>query len=604
MRDLDWGSALLAYQRNRQNGDRKGAIPGDGKYTRTKGRVEGDYVYGVYESDGEYHYEVRYDEGPKDKEWMEEDDWDYIQKLMREGKLLEKEPNADREIVANHKYRAEITRALEAARAGCRSIEELDHKEREKAAAREQAEHDRGLLASISERLERHIAENAARDAKEAKEKAEQEVRLMRRVGEDLGTLQQRLLAQMPWLKFGPAAGAAASGGAPLPLRSISTEITSAMRETYHVPLPDGEGKVFPSKAVLPEVKVPPIVLCPITRCIMVDPVTTCDQQTYEREAIEHWLSTHDTGPLTNEKLANKTLSGNLFARQMIDGFLAANPQLRSTDEVYLPKAKLLALRTAIEQQNLSEVRKLVNEDRRLLAAYLAPMRTTFHTICELGNPALLAYILSELQPSQLEAILHLPKPDNWQPQVLNQGLLDTAKRGEVSDMEHYLRLGANIEARDREWRTPLCWAAISGNVTAVDFLLSQRASHRVRDNGNNAPLDLAVLNGHGEVVNLLLDRVGLPPYEPTSPSDVKYFSYMTLKLTRAQLRALSPPAASADASSLSEALARQGHFAARPTIQIAAEELKPLKAEEAAPAVALPSGPVHLDNFASVVPK
>jgi serine/threonine protein kinase len=41
-----------------------------------------------------------------------------------------------------------------------------------------------------------------------------------------------------------------------------------------------------------------------------------------------------------------------------------------------------------------------------------------------------------------------------------------------------------------------------------------------------------------------------------------------------------------------------------RPTIQAAAEELKPLKAEEAAPAVALPSGPVQLDNFASVVPK
>jgi serine/threonine protein kinase len=39
-----------------------------------------------------------------------------------------------------------------------------------------------------------------------------------------------------------------------------------------------------------------------------------------------------------------------------------------------------------------------------------------------------------------------------------------------------------------------------------------------------------------------------------------------------------------------------------RPTIQVAAEELRPLKAEEAATSTA--SGPVQLDNFASAIPK
>ena len=38
---------------------------------------------------------------------------------------------------------------------------------------------------------------------------------------------------------------------------------------------------------------------CPITLTKMSDPVVTSDGQTYERTAIEDWLKTHDTSPLT-----------------------------------------------------------------------------------------------------------------------------------------------------------------------------------------------------------------------------------------------------------------------------------------------------------------
>ena len=105
-------NARRDYAAKRINGEGGGDVPGDGKYTWIKGNVSGGDVYGVKESDGYYHYEVRYDEGPKDKEWMEEGDWKYIQGLMRDGKLLEKEPNADKEIAPDHKYQVEITQAL------------------------------------------------------------------------------------------------------------------------------------------------------------------------------------------------------------------------------------------------------------------------------------------------------------------------------------------------------------------------------------------------------------------------------------------------------------------------------------------------------------
>lgn len=41
---------------------------------------------------------------------------------------------------------------------------------------------------------------------------------------------------------------------------------------------------------------------CPITRCIMRDPVLAADNNTYERSAIERWFAKSKTFPLTNQK--------------------------------------------------------------------------------------------------------------------------------------------------------------------------------------------------------------------------------------------------------------------------------------------------------------
>jgi hypothetical protein len=65
------------------------------------------------------------------------------------------------------------------------------------------------------------------------------------------------------------------------------------------------------------EVEPPSELVCPITNEIMKDPVFTEDGQTYERAAIERWLATHDTAPLTGEKLAGRNLTPNVMARGM-----------------------------------------------------------------------------------------------------------------------------------------------------------------------------------------------------------------------------------------------------------------------------------------------
>jgi hypothetical protein len=62
---------------------------------------------------------------------------------------------------------------------------------------------------------------------------------------------------------------------------------------------------------------------CPIISEVMEDPVLAMDGNTYERSAIEKWLGTNDTSPLTNETMPSKMLVPNLALRKMIEDWVA-----------------------------------------------------------------------------------------------------------------------------------------------------------------------------------------------------------------------------------------------------------------------------------------
>lgn len=72
----------------------------------------------------------------------------------------------------------------------------------------------------------------------------------------------------------------------------------------------------------------PPIeFICPITCELMIDPVITRSGQTYERKAIEHWLCNqgHDTDPLSNVILKDKSLVCNYVLKSMIQEWMEKN---------------------------------------------------------------------------------------------------------------------------------------------------------------------------------------------------------------------------------------------------------------------------------------
>ena len=60
----------------------------------------------------------------------------------------------------------------------------------------------------------------------------------------------------------------------------------------------------------------------------MKDPVVTADGHTYEREAIEDWLLTHDSSPITGEPLPAKTVIPNIQLRVQIREFVEQNTSL------------------------------------------------------------------------------------------------------------------------------------------------------------------------------------------------------------------------------------------------------------------------------------
>ena len=76
---------------------------------------------------------------------------------------------------------------------------------------------------------------------------------------------------------------------------------------------------------------------CPITGEILKDPVVATDGHTYERAAIERWLTDHQTSPLTNAPLVSKHLVPNLRLRAIAEEAKKVElTSTRGTDELGL----------------------------------------------------------------------------------------------------------------------------------------------------------------------------------------------------------------------------------------------------------------------------
>ena len=65
---------------------------------------------------------------------------------------------------------------------------------------------------------------------------------------------------------------------------------------------------------------------CPLTCAIFRDPVVALDGLTYERYAIEEWLSERLASPLTGQPLSSAAVVPNIVLRNQIERFAAPRP--------------------------------------------------------------------------------------------------------------------------------------------------------------------------------------------------------------------------------------------------------------------------------------
>lgn len=96
----------------------------------------------------------------------------------------------------------------------------------------------------------------------------------------------------------------------PLTARSAATALDNAAATSEAVPA--SRLRAMSSHVV------PNDFLCPITAEVMEDPVITADGFSYERSAIEAWLASHDTSPLTNNVLPHRLVVPNHTLRSVI----------------------------------------------------------------------------------------------------------------------------------------------------------------------------------------------------------------------------------------------------------------------------------------------
>jgi hypothetical protein len=68
--------------------------------------------------------------------------------------------------------------------------------------------------------------------------------------------------------------------------------------------------------------------MCPITHERMKEPVLAADAHTYERVAIEKWMQSHNTSPMTGAALAHRYLTQNFALRRIIESYEAHIEQI------------------------------------------------------------------------------------------------------------------------------------------------------------------------------------------------------------------------------------------------------------------------------------
>lgn len=87
------------------------------------------------------------------------------------------------------------------------------------------------------------------------------------------------------------------------------------------------------------------------------------------------------------------------------------------------------------------------------------------------------------------------------------EALIEAARKGDLKQIEHFLAIGADVNAQNKWGLTPLMAAAHGGHIVAGKLLLEKGADVNVTQHGGWTALMVAAVKGHVDIVNLVLGK-------------------------------------------------------------------------------------------------
>jgi ankyrin repeat protein len=246
----------------------------------------------------------------------------------------------------------------------------------------------------------------------------------------------------------------------------------------------------------------------PITHEIFNEPVLTCDGQTYEKNAIIKWLDTHNTSPLTNKKLINKTLVTNIKMKEHVNKILdkhidkqidtiissKSNDIIKLTDNIndrgeLIRYICMFANKTTIFDTVNIYIKNYLNIECPNDYGW-----SPIHYICRYSSPYVINFILNVYEKHNFN--LECKSKFGQQPIhiICRYGTEQLIKK--IINM--YVGKDLNIDCADNSDHTPIHYICKYGTCGAIKFIL---------DIYNNKNLNIVHV-AHGKVpINHILER-------------------------------------------------------------------------------------------------
>ena len=254
-----------------------------------------------------------------------------------------------------------------------------------------------------------------------------------------------------------------------------------------------------------------------ISHLIMAEPVVLAGAgDTFEKELIEVWFKDHNTNPLTNEVLTNKTLTPNRVLNGMIQTYLSKHPELYEKDEVYLPKRILNEFFDDIKNNRLDKIKSkwLKYSDYRIFYKPNEEFRnySAFHFATEFSSESastmcLYKHIIEKKFFNKIIENVAL----NWNPINLPSmisSILNEDCQNKKLYFENVLKFHSYADNVQKDYLVKILHQQIKlGNIEQIKWIvnLDQKIIHKRDDMGNTSIL-LAFESNKESIIKYLLE--------------------------------------------------------------------------------------------------